>query len=154
MISRQSVQMSSTLQTKLGLWEMWELALMLLRWASGLQIFPACTPYSQEEIEHCHGWISSVMVRHSLSRGDRLKNARQMKEGKRYEMNFIPLQARSLYWGFFLMLHQHVLSATFDQFSGAVCLVKTEPVLLFTAAQFRKQQPQRLQLYAEPEPGV
>lgn len=41
-----------------------------------------------------------------------------MKEGKRYEMNFIPLQARSLYWGFFLMLHQHVLSATFDQFSG------------------------------------
>lgn len=41
-----------------------------------------------------------------------------MKEGKRYEMNFIPLQARSLYWGFFLMLHQHVLPATFDQFSG------------------------------------
>lgn len=41
-----------------------------------------------------------------------------MKEGKRYEMNFIPLQARSLYWGFFLTLHQHVLSATFDQFSG------------------------------------
>lgn len=26
--------------------------------------FPHCTPYSPEEIEHCHGWISSVMVRH------------------------------------------------------------------------------------------
>lgn len=151
MISRQSVQMSSTLQTKLGLWEMWELALMLLRWASGLQIFPACTPYSREEIEHCHGWISSVMVRHSLSRGDRLKNAGQMKEGKRYEMNFIPLQARSLYWGFFLMLHQHVLSATFDQFSGRLS-GKNE--ILFAVARFRKPQPLRLQLYAEPEPGV
>lgn len=62
--SDHSVRMSSTPQTKLGLWGMWKLALMLLRWASGLQIFPACTPYSREEIEHCHGWISSVMVRH------------------------------------------------------------------------------------------
>lgn len=62
--SDHSVRMSSTPQTKLSLWAMWKLALMLLRWASGLQIFPACTLYSQEEIEHCHGWISSVMVRH------------------------------------------------------------------------------------------
>lgn len=26
--------------------------------------FTESTPYSPEEIEHCHGWISSVMVRH------------------------------------------------------------------------------------------